>query len=65
VKRELGYWHECISCGHQFKPDKFLYTCPNCSGLLLVVRDDEAIEKLLGKGQKAKNYMDNLRFGSS
>lgn len=61
----LGFWHECIACGHHFKPDSFLYTCPDCNGLLLVVRDDNAIEKNIGKGKKAQNYIDNLRYGAA
>ncbi|MGI9028261.1 MAG: threonine synthase [Candidatus Saccharimonadales bacterium] len=61
----LNFWHECIVCGHSFAPDKFYYTCPDCNGLLLIVRDDAVIEKSIGRGDKAQNYIDNLRYGSA
>jgi threonine synthase len=58
------FWHECIDCGQQFTPDRFLYVCPKCNGLLLVVRDEEAVQKMIGTGDKAKSYFDNLRYGN-
>jgi threonine synthase len=57
------FWHNCVSCGKDFQPDKFLYTCPNCNGLLLVARDEEYIRKNLGTGEKIRAYFDDLRFG--
>lgn len=61
----LMFWHECIDCGRHFAPDKFLYTCPECHGLLLVVRDDEAVKKRIGTGAKARSHIDNLRYGDA
>jgi threonine synthase len=60
---QLYFWHECIACGHQFAPANFMYTCPDCDGLLLVVRDDAAIKQRIGSGAKAQNYFDSLRYG--
>lgn len=59
----LHFWHECITCGHHFPPDRFIYTCPDCGGLLLVTRDDDAIKKSIGSGAKARDHIDNLRYG--
>jgi threonine synthase len=64
IQQKLHFWHECITCGNHFAPDKFLYTCPDCGGLLLVTRDDEAVEKTIGTGAKARNHIDDLRYGS-
>jgi len=61
----LHFWHECIDCGHHFTPDKFLYTCPDCKGLLLVVRDEDAVKKIVGTGGHARDYIDNLRYGAA
>lgn len=58
------YWHECVSCGHTFQPNKFYYTCPDCNGLLLVKRDDEYIKSKIGSGEAAQHYFDNLRYGT-
>lgn len=57
------FWHQCVSCGEKFNPDKFLYTCPSCNGLLLVERDEEHVKKTLGTGDAIKTYFDTLRFG--
>lgn len=62
---ELYFWHECISCNGRFAPDRFLYTCPTCGGLLLVARDEDMIEKTVGTGAKAQQHFDNLRYGSA
>ncbi len=59
----LHFFHECIACGRQFAPDRFLYTCPDCGGLLLVARDEEAVEAALGTGAKLKSRFDHLRYG--
>lgn len=61
--KKWQYWHECIACGGEFAPDKFLYTCPKCGGLLLVARDEEAVERVIGTGAKARAHFDELRFG--
>ncbi len=42
-----------------------MYTCPDCIGLLLVMRDDEAVEKTIGKGNGAKQHFDTLRYGNA
>jgi threonine synthase len=63
--RQYLFWHECIDCGRQFAPDRFLYTCPDCRGLLLVVRDDDAVRKRIGTGAGARAYIDNLRYGDA
>ena len=57
------FWHGCVSCGKMFKPDKFLYTCPECGGLLMVERDEAYISSTLGKGEAIRAHMDTLRFG--
>jgi threonine synthase len=62
--KELQYWHECIACGHRFAPDRFLYTCPDCHGLLMVVRDEDAVKKTVGTGAKARSHFDRIRFGN-
>lgn len=59
------YFHQCISCEKKFKPDRFLYTCPDCQGLLLVERDEEYIKDKIGTGKKARVYFDSLRFGEA
>jgi len=45
-------------------PDAFYYTCPDCSGLLLVQRDEDYIRSQIGSGEAAKLYFDNLRYGA-
>jgi threonine synthase len=57
------FWHRCVSCGEKHVPDKFLYTCPSCNGLLLVERDEDHIKRTLGSGKAIQSYFDNLRFG--
>lgn len=57
------FWHTCVACGEKFQPDRFLYTCPSCNGLLLVERDEEHLKKTLGTGKAIKTYFDSLRFG--
>jgi len=59
------YFHQCISCGKKFQPDRFLYTCPDCQGLLLVERDEEYVKDKIGVGKKAQIFFDNLRFGEA
>lgn len=63
MEKTYHFWHNCVSCGKNFPPDKFLYTCPECDGLLLVARDEEYLKKTLGTGDKIKAYFDDLRFG--
>jgi len=45
------------------RPDRFYYTCPECGGLLLVVRDEEYVKKTVGTGKSAQQFFDNLRYG--
>ena len=59
------FWHVCVECNSRFAPDKFLYTCQKCDGLLLVERDDDYVKQLIGEGSVATAYFDNLRFGTS
>ncbi|MDP3056901.1 MAG: threonine synthase [bacterium] len=59
------YFHQCISCGKKFQPDRFLYTCPDCQGLLLVERDEEYIKNKIGIGKKAQGFFDSLRYGEA
>lgn len=59
------FWHVCVECNARFAPDKFLYTCQKCDGLLLVERDDDYVKQLVGEGSAATAYFDNLRFGTS
>lgn len=62
---EFRYQHQCVACQKAFDPDRFLYTCPECNGLLMVVRDEEYVRTKIGNGPSARNYFDNLRFGPS
>ncbi|MDP3762597.1 MAG: pyridoxal-phosphate dependent enzyme, partial [bacterium] len=59
------FWHQCISCGERLEPDRFYYTCPKCSGLLLVERDEDYVRSELGEGRRAREYFDHLRFGEA
>src|SRR5579884_2856949 len=59
------YQHQCIACEKKFDPDRFLYVCPACGGLLMVVRDEEFVESKVGTGAHARAYFDDLRFGAS
>lgn len=59
------YWHECIACGATFAPERFVYTCRECGGLLLVARDEEAVERRIGRGEQARSYFDHLRYGAA
>lgn len=61
--RKVWFWHKCIECGSIFLPDKFYYTCPKCSGLLLVERDEDWIDKNVGMGKRARFFFDHVRFG--
>ena len=63
--QNFRYFHKCISCGKKFQPDRFLYTCPDCGGLLTVERDEEYVKEKVGEGKKARGYFDNLRFGAA
>ncbi|MDB5178344.1 MAG: Threonine synthase [Patescibacteria group bacterium] len=62
---QLHFWHECIACGHHFTPDHFLYTCPDCGGLLLVMRDEDAVKRVVETGERAKGHFDGLRYGTA
>ncbi|MDR1164517.1 MAG: pyridoxal-phosphate dependent enzyme [Deltaproteobacteria bacterium] len=42
---DLGY--ECLRCGERFSPDRLLYVCPSCGGLLLL--EDRAAGRLSEK----------------
>lgn len=59
----MYYWQRCIECNTKLLPDQFYYTCPKCSSLLLVERDEEFIDKTIGIGKKARDFFDNIRFG--
>ena len=66
------FWHQCIACGERLEPDRFYYTCPTrlpdgqeCSGLLLVERDEDYVKNKIGAGHAARNYFDHLRFGEA
>ncbi len=59
------YFHQCISCGKKFEPNRFLYTCPECQDLLLVERDEEYVKEHIGTGKKAQAHFDRLRFGEA
>jgi threonine synthase len=59
------YWHKCIACGAEVAPERFVYTCPKCGGLLLVERDDVAVQQRIGRGKVARDHFDRLRFGAA
>lgn len=65
ITPEILFWHECIVCDHHFTPDRFYYTCPDCGGLLLISRDEENLKQQLGTGQKLKDHIDGLRYGTA
>ncbi len=60
---KVYFWHKCIECESTYDANQFLYTCPKCSGLLTVERDEKWIDKKVGKGKKAQKYFDNIRYG--
>ncbi len=62
---EFRYRHRCVGCEKEFDPDRFLYTCPSCAGLLMVVRDEEFVRAKIGNGPQARRYFEDLRFGAS
>ncbi len=62
---KFHYQHQCVACGKNFDPDRFLYTCPECNGLLMVVRDEDYVRKTIGQGAGARAYFDSIRYGSS
>src|SRR3990167_9479414 len=57
------YWHQCIVCEKRFSPDRFLYICPDCDGLLMVYRDEDFVRSHVGEGAQARAYFNDLRFG--
>lgn len=61
--KKVYFWQRCIDCNAKLLPDKFYYTCPKCGSLLLVERDEEYIDKIVGKGKKAQAFFDAIRFG--
>jgi len=60
---KVYYWQRCIECNKVLPADNFFYICPQCGNLLLVERDEEYIDKIIGKGKKAQRYFDSIRFG--
>ncbi|MCR4328338.1 MAG: threonine synthase [Patescibacteria group bacterium] len=62
---EFHYWHQCIACEKKFDPDRFLYVCPECGNLLMVVRDEDFVKSRVGDGAHAQAYFNDLRFGAS
>jgi threonine synthase len=42
---EMGY--DCLNCGRRHNPDRLLYTCPECGGLLMLT--DAKIDRLSEK----------------
>ncbi|NOY35409.1 MAG: threonine synthase [bacterium] len=63
--KKVHFYHKCINCEKEFKPDRFFYTCPECGSLLLVERDEEYIDKHVGVGRQAQLFFDNIRFGKA
>lgn len=61
--KKMRFWHKCIECNSIFPPDRFYYICPKCSGLLLVERDEDWIDKNVGVGKQAQLFFDHVRFG--
>lgn len=59
----IHFWQRCIGCNEKLMPDQFYYTCPKCNSLLLVERDEEFINKTVGKGKHAQAFFDGIRFG--
>lgn len=59
----IYFWYKCIDCQAEYKPDRFLYVCPKCYGLLTIERNEKWIDKRVGRGKKAQAYFDNIRFG--
>src|SRR3972149_7324441 len=61
----VSYWHRCISCNTKFTADNFFYTCPKCNQLLLIERDEEWIDHVVGRGKTAQDFFDAIRFGKA
>lgn len=61
--KKVYYWQRCIECNTVLVPEKFYYTCPKCNSLLMVERDEEYIDKTVGKGKKAQSFFNDIRFG--
>ncbi len=59
---KVYFWQKCIACDTKLTPERFNYTCPKCGNLLLVERDEDWIDKTVGRGKKARQFFDNLRF---
>lgn len=62
--KKMYYWQRCIECNAVLLPDRFYYTCPKCGSLLLVERDETYVDATVGKGKKARDFFDSIRFGS-
>lgn len=60
---KVFFWQKCIECGLIAQPDNFYYVCPQCGGLFLVERDEEWIDRNVGKGKKAQQFFEEIRFG--
>src|SRR3989339_450605 len=61
--KQVHYFQKCIACNSNFSPDRFYYTCPKCDNLLLIERNEEWIDKAVGRGKMAQRFFDSLRFG--
>lgn len=59
--QQVRFWHKCIECGAVFDPDRPLYVCSSCGGLLMVERDEDWITRQIGEGRSAQRHFDTLR----
>jgi len=62
--QSVRYYQQCIACSTKYPTDRFTYTCtrPGCGGLLLVERDEEYIRRVIGTGEAARRYFDQIRW---
>ncbi len=61
---KVFFYSKCISCGKEYPTDRFTYVCTaeGCGGLLMIERDEDAIQCSIGSGRAAQNYLDHIRW---
>lgn len=62
--RKVFFYPKCIRCGKEYPTDRFTYICTaeGCGGLLMIERDEDAIQCSIGSGRAAQNYLDHIRW---
>jgi len=62
-KLQLRYHLACIKCGNTKDHDDNIINCDRCGGLFMPVRDEEFITHMIGRGRKAQEHFDEIRYG--